>query len=216
MKLIQDLGMQFATEKSKEKRRFGLYECPICLKHIRVDTASVKYGLATKCYSCSSRLKQTRHGETRTRLHNIWKDIRKRTSNKNVKCYEFYGGKGIKVCYEWHIYENFRDWAMTNGYQDNLTIDRIDANGNYEPSNCRWTTRTVQSRNTRKVMVTNTTGYRGISLIKRKSKTAFRASIRVNRVNIHLGYFDCRLAAAYAYDEYVINNNLEHTKNFEN
>ena len=215
MKLIQDLGMQFATEKSKEKRRFGIYECPICLEHKRVATASVKNGLASKCYKCSSRLKSTRHGETRTRLHNIWKNIRKRTSNKNVKCYESYGGKGIKVCDEWHIYENFRDWALANGYDDSLTIDRINNDGNYEPSNCRWTTKNVQARNTRKLMATNTTGYRGVYLIKRGNNVTFRVKIKVDKKAIHLGYFKCRLAAAKVYDDYVTKNNLEHTKNFD-
>lgn len=58
-----------------------------------------------------------------------------------------YADKGIKVCDEWNNFINFRDWAIKNGYNDSLSIDRIDNNGNYEPSNCRWTTFYIQSRN---------------------------------------------------------------------
>lgn len=66
------------------------------------------------------------------------------TNNKN---YNLYGGRRIKVCAEWHKWETFRDWALDNGYKYGLTIDRIDRNGNYEPSNCRWVTMDVQVNN---------------------------------------------------------------------
>lgn len=83
------------------------------------------------------------------RLYWIWQDMKKRCYNPNCKCFKFYGGKGIGVCDDWkNSYLNFKKWALSNGYADNLTIDRIDNNKNYQPSNCQWIT---QSENSKKM-----------------------------------------------------------------
>ena len=88
------------------------------------------------------------HGGRKTRLYNVWCAMKERCNNPHNKRYENYGGKGIKVCDEWkNDFATFRSWAMENGYDDGLTIDRIDTDGNYEPSNCRWVTHKVQNRN---------------------------------------------------------------------
>lgn len=91
----------------------------------------------------------TKHGEHGTRLYWIWRDIIKRCYNPNCKCYKWYGGKGITVCDKWrNEYIAFRDWALLNGYEDGLTIDRINPDDNYHPLNCQWIT---QSENTAKM-----------------------------------------------------------------
>lgn len=89
------------------------------------------------------------HGRTKTRLHTTWQHMKQRCTNPNNAKYKYYGGRGISVCEEWLSYEVFEKWAFGHGYKDDLTLDRIDVNGNYEPSNCRWVTWKVQQNNRR-------------------------------------------------------------------
>lgn len=103
------------------------------------------------CYNreCSSKRRKT-HGHTRTRIYEIWCNIKSRCYNIKNHAYKNYGGRGIAVLHEWeHDFMAFYNWAMANGYNDTLTIDRIDVNGNYEPNNCRWVSYKQQSRNRR-------------------------------------------------------------------
>lgn len=97
------------------------------------------------------KFKTYKHGLSYHPLHRIWDKIKYRCLNSNAPCYHNYGGRGIEICPEWkNDFQNFYDWSMSNGYKENLTIDRIDVNGNYEPSNCRWATTKTQSTNTRR------------------------------------------------------------------
>lgn len=96
------------------------------------------------------------HLQSKTKLYHTWKNIKARCYNKNNPSYEYYGGRGIVMCDEWkNDYVAFKEWAETNGYKDDLTIDRIDPNGNYKPSNCRWVDRIEQSNNRRNTTLDN-------------------------------------------------------------
>ena len=87
---------------------------------------------------------------TRTRLYRIWNCMHNRCYRKSYHAFNHYGGRGIEVCDEWlHDFQAFYDWAIANGYGDDLSIDRIDPNKNYSPDNCRWVTMAEQNKNKR-------------------------------------------------------------------
>lgn len=113
-----------------------------------VEIGNLKRG--TRSCGCLHRERVRKHGKRHTRLYSIWLNMHDRCCNINNKCYSDYGGRGITICDEWlNDFMSFHNWAMNNGYQENLTIDRIDVNGNYEPNNCRWADMKTQNRNKR-------------------------------------------------------------------
>lgn len=130
----------------------------LCVCQCKCGTIDVLYfnnlrrGMSTACKSCRNgkvSISRTRHGRSRTRVHNIWCGILTRCTNPNVACWKNYGGRGIRICDRWLVFENFYEdmGEPPAGYE----IDRIDPNGNYEPSNCRWVTIKQQARNKRSV-----------------------------------------------------------------
>lgn len=208
--LIETLGIMKPKENSLYKKNFGLYEC-FCGNKFKAIISSVKTGNTKSC-GCVKNKDKIKHNYCRTRLYNIWSGIIQRCINKNSEYFHRYGGRGISICKDWRVsFIKFKEWSLLNGYGDNLSIDRIDNNGNYEPSNCRWTTKEVQSRNKSVLFSNNSSGYKGVTWHIRDRK--WNAKISVNNKRIHLGYFDTAIECAKAYNEYVIANNLEHTLN---
>ena len=114
---------------------------------------NLRHGKTTSCGCYNSRLiseRMTTHGKTHTRLYSIYTNMKTRCLNANDPSYEFYGKRGIKICDEWlESFSNFEKWSLANGYKDDLSIDRVNNNGNYEPSNCRWADYATQSLNKR-------------------------------------------------------------------
>ena len=141
MELIKKLGTKFIGGKW---RRIGVFSCPFCLQKVERTLSD-----GEKCISCGCH-KNVKHGDFGTKLYNVWCDMKQRCYNSKHKRYKDYGGRGITICPEWaNDYTKFRDWALSHGYKENLQINRIENDGNYEPSNCNWVTRTENINNRR-------------------------------------------------------------------
>lgn len=170
-KRIDLTGMQFGNwivkdfigvrevGNSKVKKAFWLCECQCEKKTLReIPTDSLKSGNSKSCGCEKTKAlvkRSTKHGFARrgkngTGIYHVWYAMINRCKNKNDKRYIDYGGRGICVCDKWaDSFIAFKDWAFSNGYKEGLTIDRINNDGDYEPSNCRWTDYKTQANNKR-------------------------------------------------------------------
>lgn len=144
--------------QDKHHKSIWLCRCSCgTVKTVKLDALRKTKG-GTKSCGCLDheahilRPNRTVHGASGTRLYRIWKAIKNRCNNPNNPSYKrWYGAKGVKVCEEWNnSFIPFRDWALSHGYSDDLSIDRINPYGNYTPDNCRWATPIEQARNKRK------------------------------------------------------------------
>jgi hypothetical protein len=164
--LIDMVGLKFdrltvLSRAESDKRGEARWLCQRdCGKKTTVNGSHLRSGRVKSC-GCymrertSERMKgvaikgNTKHGGSKSRLYRIWSNMKTRCFNRNNKLYRWYGALGTTVCDEWLDYSTFESWALSNGYADNLTLERVNPFGNYEPSNCTWIPLRDQNKNKR-------------------------------------------------------------------
>ena len=157
MQLIRKLGTR-KSNTGNNKQSWGLFWCLFCETEVERILGA---GKEAKSCGCHINIK---HGGFGTRLYGVWANMKQRCLNSNDINYKNYGGRGIIVCNEWSEFIPFRDWAIQNGYNENLEIDRINNNGNYSPNNCRFVTseENTQNRRTTKLSLEKANEIRGL------------------------------------------------------
>ncbi len=132
--------------------RYEVFCVCICGKKRWIPIQNLKQRKSRQCQSCAL----TTHGRSDTRLHIIWRGMKQRCFNLKATSYKHYGQRGIIVCKQWKTnFIVFRKWARKNGYNKNLTIERINVNGPYSPKNCTWIPKSEQSNNTQRTRYLN-------------------------------------------------------------
>lgn len=191
-----------APHRTKDRR---VYVRCICGATKDVLLGDLRRGDTVSC-GCFLQEVITKHGDANARLYKTYKAMLNRCYLPTTERFQNYGGRGITVCPEWRAsYEAFRSWALSSGYSDNLTLDRKNVDGDYEPNNCRWATRVTQQRN-RRALTTGSSTYIGVSYCKQTGK--WIAMIKINRMQKNLGRYGTELEAAIARDQYIIDNKL--------
>lgn len=161
------LTVLYPTGRQSKHGKNAIWMCKCdCGNYTEADSGSLKCGTKKSC-GCLVKDRMSKlnykHGGRNERLYLVWMDMRRRCYNTKDQCYKNYGGRGITVCDEWQQYEAFREWAQNTGYDDSAkshvcTLDRIDVNGDYCPSNCRWVDAKTQCNNKRNNLIVTYNG----------------------------------------------------------
>lgn len=176
------------TDNNKYNHTCWLCRCE-CLTECIVEGYRLTSGHTQSCGCLHSEISSkihASHKQSKTRLYIAWTSMKNRCSNPKYPKYDDWGGRGIRVCSQWSEFEPFMEWSLSHGYSEDLSIDRIDVDGDYTPDNCRWVARIEQARNTR-TYLTNKSGCPGVRWYKRYNKWC--AKIGVNGKDKHIGYF---------------------------
>lgn len=185
------IGTPFLA-RAKSASRNGVRQSYVVVRCVRCDKVGVARVNTPKSCRCE-RTPFATHGMSGTRLYQIWFGMRKRCSDPSSNSFEYCGARGIRVCDEWQGFGPFGEWASVNGYSDALQIDRIDNDGNYEPSNCRWVTCKENCRNMRKTLFLEAFG-------ERKALTAWADD---GRCVVRLGTLRARVSAGWGVEEAI-------------
>ena len=205
-KLIGETWRKYPTETSMQKATYGLFECQYCKKEFECIVQSISSGNTKSC-GCLCKGQPT-HGLTYNKFYDTWRNMKNRCTNPSDIGYKNYGERGITVCAEWLDVSNFVAWAeVTHPNIEGYSLDRIDNNKGYSPDNCTWSSRTMQNIN-RRMQVTNTSGYNGISWNKKNSN--WRAVIGIATKKVYIGSFPTVQEAVLARNNYIIENKLPH------
>jgi hypothetical protein len=185
-------GKLVAIKVDNSKRKIGdtknywLFKCD-CGNYKIISGADVRQGKSRSC-GCgvveSDKKRFTKHGNSKTKLYNVWSAMKKRCQSVNDKDYTNYGKRGIRVCDEWQEFQNFKDWSIENGYREGLSIDRIDVDSGYNPDNCRWADDVTQANNrtnNHKITVDGET----LTLSEWSKKTGIKYSTLSARINTY-------------------------------
>lgn len=191
-------------------REYRVMTCKCDCGNIKEIFMSNLTGENTLSCGCIHREVTRIHGLAKHPLYYVWHCMIKRCYNLKHHQYHRYGARGIKVCKEWrNNFKAFYDWCMSNGYEKGLQIDRFpDNDGNYEHSNCRFTTGRKNVLNARLLYSNNKSGYRGVCWMN--GDCMWRAYIKIKNKLIILGLHNTKELAVKARNDYIIENNLEH------
>lgn len=187
--------IQRADHNTNNGKPLWLCKCS-CGNTKIIPGSSLRRGQSKSCGCCKSHASPLYVRTHENRLYHTWSELRRRCHGRTTN-YQYYSGKGISYCKEWENFDAFAEWAIQNGYNPELEIDRIDGNGDYSPDNCRWVSHKDNSRN-RKARSNNSTGIAGIHTRTNKYGISYRATITTDTGRIHIGTFKTLEEAAAA------------------